>query len=127
MDENRFDRLSRSLTTTTPRRALLGLLLGAGSGLVAGRAGAATCRLGGVACGSNGQCCSGRCLGNRTCACSKSVSCKNRLTPASGPHATSQLDAVLPGTGRVPATTRASVGQERAANLKRGPSPAQLA
>ena len=70
MDGSRFDRLARLVAAGSRRSLLRGLAGGVSAALFGpGGAEAATgvCRQGGVRCGRNAQCCSGRCSSKGRC------------------------------------------------------------
>jgi hypothetical protein len=75
MDADRFDALSRALSTTHPRRHLTRLLGGVSLGAVLSggviREAAAALRNGGYGCTKDDQCKTGKCLGSGKCSCSR--------------------------------------------------------
>jgi hypothetical protein len=75
MDADRFDALSRALSTAHTRRRLTRLLGGLGLGGVLTTFGseeaAAALRNGGYPCTTGSQCKTGKCLGSGKCSCSK--------------------------------------------------------
>ncbi len=87
MDGQRFDDLTRSLAAVGSRRRLLSRLaaapLAALATLLAAESGRAEhgCRHAGRACTRDGQCCSGDCLGNETCACTRASQCPPSTNP----------------------------------------------
>ncbi len=91
MDQDRFDRIAKSLATPGSRRRVLGGLLGGALGGLLARLGPeeagathAGCRHTGATCTRPGQCCSGRCAGNNTCQlCTGASQCPE--PPASAP------------------------------------------
>jgi hypothetical protein len=85
MDGQRFDAITRTLASTTPRRSLLrrffgGALGSLAAGIQVGASGAATCLGFSKSCRRNADCCSGYCK-NKKCSCpSGTVICQRRGT-----------------------------------------------
>ena len=111
VDGARFDRFTRALAATTPRRrvlaGLVGGMLGA-AGLGAREDAAAACRALSRACAAGADCCSGTCQNGR-CACSfGSEPCgANQCSPICPPgqYRGSGCRCLCRNTGRVPGPT----------------------
>ena len=84
MDAARFDNLTRHIGSRASRRRLLGGLLGGLLTRLGPEAAGAVhngCRHAGLACARDTQCCSGDCLGNSTCACTRASQCPPSSNP----------------------------------------------
>jgi hypothetical protein len=85
MDANRFDLLSRTLTSARSRRTTLRILLGSllGGALLGPEEGAADhgCRHAGAGCTAPGQCCTKRCVTGGVCGCDADNPCPRPKNP----------------------------------------------